>query len=516
MNKQIQILHTSDTHGYILPINYANNKRQDIGLSKIASLIKEYDKNQTLLIDTGDTIQGSPMMHILQATSKNQTHPTANTMNAMGYDYFIPGNHDFNFGQEYLQSFLSQLHAKTLCANIFKENQDFYFEQAYDLHTTKDGIKLAIIGLTTDYIPNWEQAANITGIRFESVMSSLKTTLKKVQAEKPHAIIVAYHGGFEKDLDTFEFTSKDTKENVGSAILEQCPEIDVLLTGHQHRKIHRLVNDILISQPGSKGEVVSEITLTFEYKEDWALKDKGILKHSTTNLASSKVIEDLVAKEEEMTQQFLNKVIGRVDGPSMLIEDQFLARIHKHPIVSFINQIQKEVSGAMLSCMSLANDSTGFEEEITVRNVFSTYPFPNTLTVVKINGKELKLALEENAKYFTLVEDQITVSDAFSKPKEQHYNYDMFDGIEYTIKVSNQIGDRIVSLTRNQKAINEDDLFTLVLNNYRASGGGDFAIFRNLEILKEIPTDVPILIMDYIQQEQKIVPTTKNNITVIK
>jgi 2',3'-cyclic-nucleotide 2'-phosphodiesterase/3'-nucleotidase len=135
--------------------------------------------------------------------------------------------------------------------------------------------------------------------------------------------------------------------------------------------------------------------------------------------------------------------------------------------------------------------------------------------VVKINGKELKLALEENAKYFTLVEDQITVSDAFSKPKEQHYNYDMFDGIEYTIKVSNPIGDRIVSLTRNQKAIKEDDLFTLVLNNYRASGGGHFAIFRNLDVIKEIPTDVPILIMDYIQQEQKIVPTTKNNITVI-
>jgi 2',3'-cyclic-nucleotide 2'-phosphodiesterase/3'-nucleotidase len=456
------------------------------------------------------------MMHILQSNKDRQTHPSANTMNAMGYDYFIPGNHDFNFGQDYLNSFLSQLQAKTLCANILNNNGDYYFQQPYDIHTTKDGIKIAIIGLTTEYIPNWEQPTNIIGIEFASVIESLKTTLKEVKLQEPHAIVVAYHGGFEKDLDSFEFTSKDTKENVGSAIIEHFPEIDVLLTGHQHRKIGRLVNNILVSQPGSKGELISEITLSFEQTKDWTLKSKTVKQHTTENVESSKVIENLVAKEEQITQQYLNKVIGQVKGVSMRIEDQFLARVNKHPIVSFINQIQKEVSGAMLSCMSLANDSTGFEQEITVRNVFSTYPFPNTLTVLKINGKELKLALEENAKYFTLVDGQITVSDAFSKPKEQHYNYDMFDGITYTIKVSNDIGQRIVSLRRNNREIMPEDIFTLVLNNYRASGGGDFAIFRNLDVIKEIPTDVPILIIDYIQAIKTVIPSTKNNITILK
>ena len=515
MKKKITILHTSDVHGYILPINYANNKPQNIGFSKLASLVKEYDKDHTILIDTGDTIQGSPMMHILQASDKTMPHPIAKTMNAMQYHYFIPGNHDFNFGQAYLNSFLSQLQATSLCANIHK-NDKLYFEQPYTIHQTSDGIKIAIIGVTTEYIPNWEQPANIEGLSFHSVIDTLSTILPEVKKSKPHAIVVAYHGGFEKDLDTFEYTSKDTKENVGSSILETFPEIDVLLTGHQHRQLQQTVEQTIISQPGSKGQSISEIELTFDVTSEPKLDSKKVRLRSTEDYPTSMTIENLVAKEEEITQNYLNTVIGRVNGPSMLIEDQFLARIEKHPIVSLINKIQMQTSGAMISCMSLANDSTGFNQEITVRNVFSTYPFPNTLSVLKISGKDLKLALEENAKYFTLIDGNITVSDAFSKPKEQHYNYDMFDGIDYTIKVSNKIGSRIVSLSRNGKAIKETDIFTLVLNNYRASGGGDFAIFRKLEVIKEIPKDVPILIIDYIKQVEEIVPNEQNNIHIIK
>lgn len=515
MKKTIQILHTSDIHGHILPINYANNEYQDIGLSKISSLTKNYNKNNTILIDTGDTIQGSPMMHILQQKD-HYTHPIASTMNHMKYDYFIPGNHDFNFGQEYLSSFTNQLNATTLCANITKDDQSLLFKKPYDIYTTKEEIKIAFIGLTTEYIPNWEQPSHIKNIQFHSVIDTLTNILEEVKKHQPHAIVVAYHGGFEKDLETFNPTMKDTKENVGSAIIEQFPEIDVLLSGHQHRKIAQTVRNILISQPSSKGDLLSEITLDFEHHKEWTLKNKQIKQLTTTNYPSDVTIENIVAHEEDITQQYLDQVIGKVNGDSMKIKDQFLARFNKHPIVSLINNIQLEVSGAMISCMSLANDSTGFENNITVRNVFSTYPFPNTLTIVKINGQELKLALEENAKYFTLINDQITISETFSKPKEQHYNYDMFDGVEYTIKVSNPIGQRITSLTRHNHQIKETDEFTLVLNNYRAAGGGDFQIFRNLEVIKEIPSDVPILIIDHIKQVKNIVPKDINNILIIK
>ncbi|MCF7924577.1 MAG: bifunctional metallophosphatase/5'-nucleotidase [Candidatus Izimaplasma sp.] len=516
MNKTITILHTSDIHGYILPINYANNNFDEIGLAKIATAIETYKKNDLILIDTGDTIHGSPMMYMHQKHLKNKPHPMAKAMNYLGYNYFIPGNHDFNYGKKYLKNFTVNLNAKTLCANITEKNNKLFFDKPYDIYTTTEGIKIAIIGLTTEYIPNWELPSHINELTFHSVINTLKKVLVEVKTYNPDSIIVAYHGGFEKDLNTFEPILKDTKENVASAIIEEFPEIDVLLTGHQHRNISQKSNSIILSQPGSKGESFSIIDLEFEKKELWILKSSKItLKTSSEYKAKQKVI-NLVSSEEKLTQKKLNQVIGQIQDGSMLIEDQFKARLDKHPIVTLINKIQLKKSQAIISAMSLANDSTGFNQNVTIRNVLSTYPFANTLSVVKISGKELKLALEENAKYFTFKNDQICISKEFSKPKLQHYNYDMFDGIEYTIKVSNEIGNRIVSLTRKGKIIKPDDSFTLVLNNYRATGGGDFVIFKKLEIIKEIPKDVSVLIIEYIQNKKVIKPETKQNIKVIK
>ena len=516
MNEKITIIHTSDIHGYILPINYANNKLENIGLAKIASAIKTYRNNNLILIDSGDTIQGSPMMYIHQKHFKNTIQPMAKILNYLSYDYFIPGNHDFNYGKNYLKEFTDNLNAKTLCANIFTNNNKLFFNNSYDIYNSKKGVKLAIIGLTTEYIPNWEQPAHIKNLTFKSVIDSLKKILLEIKPQNPDTIIVVYHGGFEKDLDTFKPVIKNTNENVASSIIEQFPEIDVLLTGHQHRKISRKIKNILVSQPGSRGENFSCIEMEFNKTNKWNLLSSKISLHDSTLYKADKKVINLVSKEEKITQNKLNQVIGYVENKSLIINNQFEARINKHPIVSLINKIQLESSGAMISAMSLANDSTGFNEKITVRNVLSTYPFANSLSIVKISGQKLKLALEENAKYFTINNNKITISKEFSKPKEQHYNYDMFDGIEYTIKVSNPIGKRIISLTRKGKKIKSDDTFTMVLNNYRAAGGGDFKIFKNLEIIKEIPKDVSVIIIEYIQKNKIIKPIDNKNIIIIK
>lgn len=516
MKETITIIHTSDIHGYITPINYANNQKEHVGLAKIASKIKSSQDKNTILIDSGDTIQGSPMMYMHQKHLSDQIQPMAKVMNALKYDYYIPGNHDFNYGKDYLKSFTNQINAKTLCANITSDQDTLYFQKAFDIFESKKGIKLAIIGLTTEYIPNWEQEGHIENLKFHSVIKTLKETLSEIKNFKVHAIIVAYHGGFEKDLDTFEPVIKDTKENVGSAIIEACPEIDVLLTGHQHRKINRKINGIIVSQPGSKGESFSTIDLHFKKHKKWTLSESNITLHQSSDFQADEGILELIAPEENYTQNKLNEVIAYSQDDSFIIHDQIKARIDKHPLVTLINDIQLKVSGAQISAMSLANDSTGFGKEITIRNILSTYPFPNTLAVVKITGKELKEVLEENAQYFTIKDNEITVSDAYSNPKVQHYNYDMFDGIEYTIKVSNPLGQRIVSLTRFGQTINPKDTFSLVINNYRAAGGGDFLTLKKLEVIKEIPTNVSSLMIEYIQAQKIIKPINMSNIKVIQ
>jgi 2',3'-cyclic-nucleotide 2'-phosphodiesterase/3'-nucleotidase len=391
----------------------------------------------------------------------------------------------------------------SLCANIY-ERADLFAQKPYVIHQTNEGIKIAIIGLTTDYIPHWESPGNIENLNFKPVINTLRLILEDIKKHSIHAIVVAYHGGFEKDLDSFKLSVKDTKENVGSLIIESFPEIDVLLTGHQHRMISRNIRNVSVSQPGSRASFFSLVHMSFEKKDDWALVGIDHSLQSVEDHQADNLILKLIEKEENFTQNKLNEVIGHVTNGSYLIENQIQARITKHPIVSLLNHIQLQISGAMVSCVSLANEASGFNPSITIRDVFATYPYPNTLSVVKISGKELRLALEENAQFFTIKEGQITIDAQFTNPKKQLYNYDMFDGIEYTINVSRPIGQRITSLTRNHQPIHDSNMFTLVLNNYRVAGGGDFEIFKHLEVIKDIPNDVGIIIIDYIQKHQAI------------
>jgi len=513
MNKTISILHTSDIHGYILANDYTSDQTQPIGLARVGTAIKAINKHPLIRIDTGDTIQGSPLSYIHQKYLRQSINPLAKVFNHLKFEYFIPGNHDFNHGKDYLKDFMKSFNGTSLCANIYEGN-DLFAQKPYVIHQSNEGIKIGIIGLTTDYIPHWESPSNIDNLTFKPVIDTLRIMLNDIKKHHPHAIVVAYHGGFEKDLDTFKFSVKDTKENVGSAMIESFPEIDILLTGHQHRMISRNIRNVSVSQPGSRASLFSLIQLEFVKNEDWVLTNVKNSLNSSEDYQVDKAISTLIEKEENFTQNKLNEVIGHVKKGSYLIEDQIQARIHKHPIVSLLNHIQMSISGAMISCVSLANEAKGFNQAITIRDVFATYPYPNTLSLVKISGRELRLALEENAQFFIIREGQITIDPKFVHPKKQLYNYDMFDGIEYTINVSQPIGQRITKLTRNHQPVLDSDTFTMVLNNYRVAGGGDFEIFRNLEVIKDIPNDVALIIIDYIQQEKEINYLDHKNIKI--
>ena len=212
----------------------------------------------------------------------------------------------------------------------------------------------------------------------------------------------------------------------------------------------------------------------------------------------------------------MDEIIGVVPEDNLEINDLFLARKNKHPIIDFINKIQLSATGAMLSATSLGNQVTGFKKEISVRNVLSTYIYANTLVVIEITGKVLKEYLEKCAEYFVISEGQITHNPSFSYPKHEHYNYDMIDGIDYVIDVRKEFGNRIVSIKYQGKETTDDDLFTLVLNNYRASGGGDFYMLKSLPIIKLIPLDVAELMIEYIRTHKTIKIRTKNNIKLLE
>ena len=499
--KKLNILFTSDTHGWLLPINYADNSKSKNGLAVLANAIKDYSEENSILIDLGDTIQGSTLMYFHHLNREKFPNPAAQILNKLNYDYFIPGNHDFNYGMDYLNDFVNKIKAKTLCANISDKN-GLLFKQGYEI-INKNGIKVLIVGVTTKYIPNWEKPSFIKGIVFNDPYEETKKIVEKFRS-KVDLVVVNYHGGYEKDLHTKEEFVKDTGENQGFKIFENIKGIDVLLTGHQHRKINEKFGNRITMQPSCNGAFLGVVEVEYLSESGFELSSINSKLIPASDFEAdqecTKEIEDI----EKANQKFLDEVIGVVPKNNLTIKDPVQARINKHPIVDFINCIQLKASNAMLSAASLANIVTGFRKEITVRNVLSTYVFSNTLVVVEMTSAILKEYLEKCAEYFVLEDGLIKVNPRFSYPKLEHYNYDMIDGIEYVIDVKKEFGNRLVSIKYKNKEIEPKDKFTIVLNNYRASGGGDFLMLKELPIVREIPFNVAELILDYIRENRII------------
>ena len=227
-----RLLQTSDIHGYLYPRSYSTKKFMNIGLAQVSTLINKYKTNNTVLIDTGDTIQGSPLTyHHAKEQSFNQ-HPLSRVFNYLKYDFVTLGNHEFNYGNENLNNFVNYLDAKILNSNLLNEKtKEPIFGKAYEIINYDEGPKIAFIGATTHYIPNWEQPTHIENIEFIDAFEAIKEKVAYVKKiENPDFIVVNYHGGFERDLETHLLTMEDTGENQGYKILKEIQDIYLLLT----------------------------------------------------------------------------------------------------------------------------------------------------------------------------------------------------------------------------------------------------------------------------------------------
>ena len=168
-------------------------------------------------------------------------------------------------------------------------------------------------------------------------------------------------------------------------------------------------------------------------------------------------ILNLTSDLEAQTQKWLDQPIGKIEG-DMVITDSFSVRTCEHPAIEFINKVQMQAAGVDISTTSLFNNlSPGFGTNVTMRDIISNYMFPNTLKVLCVSGQDIKDALEQSASYFMLNETgNLEVNPAFIHPKPQHYNYDMWEGIEYVLDIRNPIGKRVTTLTYKGEPLHLD------------------------------------------------------------
>ncbi|UOQ87217.1 bifunctional metallophosphatase/5'-nucleotidase [Gracilibacillus salinarum] len=514
--KRFSICITSDVHGYIMPNNYRNQEEEAMGLAKAASIISEIrKKHRMILIDNGDFIQGSPFTYYFAKKVSRKPSPMIKSANLLGYDAAIIGNHEFNYGMSYLNNTIDASDFPWLSANIVHHDTgEPVFGQPYIIKEI-DHVRVAILGTTTHYIPNWEDPKTIEGLSFEDACQSIKKWVDFIKVtEAPDVMVVCYHGGFERDPSSGEPTEASTGENQGYQICETVDGIDILITGHQHRYIAEVIKGVTVIQPGSNGQALGEIVVSYNEAEVASISTAIHYVGEQTTVDTQ--ITDGIAEEEKEVQAFLDQTIATTAG-AMEIQDPLSVRMQGHPFINYINALQMKVSDAPISCTALFHDqSPGFPKQITMRDIVANYIYPNTLKVLRVTGNDIKAALEKSATFFTVDNGQININPDFIHPKPQPYNYDMWQGIDYQIKVSNPIGDRVIKLSFQGEPIEPEQYYQVVMNNYRASGGGDYHMFKQKEVIKDIPVDMTELITDDLLKQGVIHPDLTRHFEILR
>lgn len=519
---RITILETSDLHGNMLPIQYANNQRSHVGLAKVGTLIAEERKKEAnvIVIDNGDLIQGTPFAYHHARLDNDPMDPMVLALNYLSYDAAVLGNHEFNYGLHVLRKAVQESQFPWLCANIVDaESGEPFLGKSYIIKQMPDGIRVGILGLTTPYIPNWENPEHITGLKFEDAVETAKKWVKVLkEQEYVDVVIVSYHGGFERHLTTGEQTEPLTGENQGYQLCMEVKGIDVLLTGHQHRSIAGVeINGVIIVQPGTAGVTLGKVGIELSHVDGkWRIDTKRSELLSVANVGADKELLDLVSTYESKTQEWLDQPIGKLSG-DMLVKDPMQIRLKDNALIEFINRVQMELSGASISNTALFdNVSPGFPSDITMRDIVSNYIYPNTLKVIRISGQDIKDALEQSAEYFELIPTgEVQVSSNFRDPKPQHYNYDMWEGISYRLNISRPVGMRVVQLDYEGNPLDLEASYDVVMNNYRAAGGGNYAMFKDKPVIRDIPTDVAELLAGYIMERGTIEASVNENWEVV-
>src|SRR6266700_1307127 len=200
----VVILSTTDMHGRVFPIDYYTNKYDNVGITKVATLVKEARKNDPdlLLVDSGDTIQGTPLEYFHNKRDNTPPDPMMLAMNALHYDSMTVGNHEYNFGLQVLNKARGEAKFPWLSANTYDTGKATTHYQPYIVKEVQ-GVRIGVLGLTTPGIPSWENPPNYQGLEFHETISEAKKWVPGLRGkEKADFVVIAMHMGIEEDLRT--------------------------------------------------------------------------------------------------------------------------------------------------------------------------------------------------------------------------------------------------------------------------------------------------------------------------
>ena len=570
---KLRIIETTDIHTNVMDYDYYKDQpSQQIGLSRAATLVKQAREEavNSVLVDNGDLIQGSPMGDYMAAKGINagEIHPVYKAMNQLDYDVGNIGNHEFNYGLEFLKNSIDGANFPYVSANVFdKKTGEHYFKPyLIKTHTFKDTdgqsheIKVGYIGFVPPQIMVWDKK-NLEGKVFaEDITETAKKLVPQMKKEGADVIVAIPHSGIS--TDPYKLGAENSVY-----YLTEVEGIDAIAFGHSHAvfpgkdfaKLQGVdnakgtINGVTAVMPGRWGSHVGVMDLMLKEKDGkWQVVEgqseaRPIFdKANKKSLAEAdKGIVDALVDDHKGTREFVNQPIGKAND----VMYSFLALVQDDPTIQIVNLAQKDYverfiqgdpdlegipvlsAAAPFKVGGRKDDPNGFTEvesgQLTFRNAADLYLYPNTLVAMKVKGKEVHEWLECSAGQFNHIDVNSTQPQSLINwDSFRTYNFDVIDGVNYQIditqppkydadcKVINPDSQRIVNLTYNGKPVDPKQDFIIATNNYRAYSatfpgtGPDFIAF-------DAPDENRSVVAAYIsrisKEQGEVTPSADNN-----